>query len=100
MKKAILIYLFIAVLGFVLFPAILQGCTDNQRARSFGGTETIDLPKGQRLVNATWKGEKGGADLWYLTEPMPVGYVPQNKTFQEYSNLGIMNGTVIFVESN
>lgn len=73
----------------------LSGCTDNERARSFGGTETVNLPKGQRLVNATWK----ETDLWYLTEPMPTGYVPQTKTFHEKSTYGAWEGTVIFHES-
>lgn len=42
-------------------------CTDNQRAKSFGGTSTINLPAGEKLVTVTWKGE---ADIWYLTRPM------------------------------
>jgi hypothetical protein len=94
----------LAVLGIfsliVLFStAIFQSCTENQRVRSFGGSETINLPAGQRLVNATWKGEKGAADLWILTEPMDSTYVSKTKKFEEHSGYGIINGSVIFVES-
>jgi len=86
MKKLILI----------ISMALAAGaCTENQRARKFGGTEKITLPKGERLVLATWKGD----NLWYLTEPMPEGYNPQNRTFKEKSNLGAMEGAVIFYET-
>ena len=72
-----------------------SSCTDNQRARSFGGSEVIELPKGHRLIEATWK----ETQLWYLTEPMPEGYTPTTKTFQEKSSYGVWEGTVIFKES-
>lgn len=84
-----------AIAIIIAIAILLTSCTDNQRARQFGGTETIELPKGQRLVNATWK----EVDLWILTEPMPDGYVPQTKTFQEKSSMGLVEGTVIFKES-
>ncbi len=44
-------------------------CTQNQMARTYGGKMTIELPKGEKLVNATWK----EANLFYLTEPMEEG---------------------------
>ncbi len=94
MKK--LLILTMVVLA-VLFLA--TSCTSNQRARAWGGTETVDLPKGEKLINVTWKGEKGAADLWFLTEPMDSSYVPKKKYFRESSGYGIYNGTVIFVES-
>lgn len=74
---------------------LLSGCTDNRRARTYGGTEQIQLPKGQRLLMATWK----ESDLWYLTEPMDSVYVPQTKSFKESSSFGVWQGTVIFIES-
>lgn len=91
MKKTTIIL----VIGVLLLCA----CNDNQRARSFGGTETINLPKGEKLINATWKGEKGAADLWFLTEPMESTYIPSKKYFRESSGYGVFDGTVIFVES-
>lgn len=42
---------------------ILTGCTDNTRARSFGGNTTIELPAGEKLFDVTWK----EANLWYCT---------------------------------
>lgn len=86
MKKTILI---------ILFALSIGACTENQRARNFGGTEKIILPKGERLVTATWKQN----NLWYLTEQMPGGYTPQTRTFKEKSSFGAMEGTVIFYES-
>lgn len=83
----------------VTLLVVLAGCTPNQMAKEFGGTETINLPKGQRLLMATWKGEKGAANLWYLTEPMSSDYTPQTKIFHESSEFGIAEGTVLFVES-
>ena len=87
MKK---IFLFIA-LTFIM----CVGCTSNSRARYFGGTMTINLPAGQELMEATWKDN----DLFYLTRPMSSDYVPVTKTFQESSQYGVVEGTVIFVES-
>lgn len=51
------------LLGAILLFSVLS-CTDNQRARTFGGEETIELPKNRVLLNATWK----QADLWLLTK--------------------------------
>lgn len=78
-------------LSFIL----LTGCTNNSRARHFGGTMTINLPKGQELMEATWKEN----NLFYLTRPMADDYVPVVKTFHENSHYGVIEGTVIFVES-
>lgn len=71
------------------------GCTENSRAKTFGGTMTVTLPKGQKLMEATWK----EADLWYLTRPMREGEKAEQYTFQENSTFGLVEGTVIFVET-
>jgi hypothetical protein len=73
----------------------LAACTQNERAKSFGGTATIDLPKGQKLVTVTWK-EK---EIWYLTRPMSATDSAESYTFQEESSYGVMEGTVILKES-
>lgn len=31
------------------------GCTENQRAKNFGGNINYTLPSGAKLVNVTWK---------------------------------------------
>ena len=74
--------------------ALMQIC-DNWTSRKWGGLMTIVLPKGEKLVDVTWRGN----NLWYLTEPMDADYKPKTKIFREDSNLGILEGTVTFVES-
>ena len=89
MKK--ILTLFVCVLSIT---ALTISC-DNYMSRKFGGSTTINLEKGQKLVEATWKENS----LWYLTEPMDSNYVPKTKTFKEDSNFGVLEGTVTFVES-
>lgn len=89
MKKKLLSIALVAVLLSTLFS-----CTENERARQFGGTVTIELPVGEKLVMATWK----GTNLFYLTEPMDSDYIPKVKTFKETSNWGVMEFAVIFKE--
>lgn len=69
---------------------------DQYISRNFGGNTTINLEPGQKLIEATWKGD---ADLWYLVEPMDSNYVPKTKIFKESSNLGVLSGSITFVES-
>ncbi len=83
------------LLILIILATATISCTENQRARNFGGTETINLPKGEKLVVATWK----ETNLWYLTEPMDSSYVPKIKIFREESSYGMLEGTVTFVES-
>lgn len=91
-----ILYIILVILAITL---LMTSCTQNQKARSYGGTETVNLPKGEKLINATWKGDKGGADLWYLTEAMDSSYIPKKKYFRESSGYGVFEGTVIFIES-
>ena len=86
MKKAILA---IAVI------VSMASCTQNERAKSFGGTATVNLPQGQKLVNITWKEDQ----IWYLTRPMSSTDTAETYTFQEESSYGMMEGTVILKES-
>lgn len=81
---------------FLLFALVAMcSCTQNQMARKYGGKMTIELPKGEKLINATWK----EANLFYLTEPMEEGYVPKSKKFRESSNFGVWESEITFVES-
>ena len=88
MKKLIILAL------FAVSMVSLISC-DNWKSRKWGGSTTITLPKGEKLIEATWKENS----LWYLTEPMDTDYEPKTKIFRENSNLGILEGTVTFVES-
>ena len=77
---------------FVLFMLVV-GCTDNQRAKKYGGTQTIKLEVGQRVVNVTWK----DASLWVLTKEDTIKPATVY-TFKEKSNLGIVEGKIVIVE--
>lgn len=79
----------------ILALAALVGCTDNIRAKHFGGTANVELPKGQKLVTATWK----DAQLWYLYQPMSATDQPKDSYLREQSNYGVVQGTVVFHES-
>ena len=80
---------------FLMFMLCSVGCTEQERARNFGGVVNIKLPKGQELMEATWKNDC----LFYLTRPMSDDYVPVTKVFQESSSWGVMESTVYFIES-
>lgn len=73
---------------------LFMGCTENQRAKNWGGSMTVNLECGQRLTVATWKDDH----MWYLTAPMPEGYTPVTSFFHEDSSWGVANGLVVFKE--
>ena len=79
MKKIILLSLLIL---------LITSCTDNVKARTFGGVEEIALPKDNIVIGATWK----GADLWILLKDTTTNRV----VLQEYSSYGVLNGSVKF----
>lgn len=74
---------------------IATSCTENSRAKGWGGTATVNLPANTKMLTATWKGE----ELWYLTRPMRTDEVAETTTLNEQSSFGIMQGKVIFKES-
>lgn len=87
MKKLILALILISVLiGF----SSCQSCT-----RTMGGSTTVKLEPGEKLIECTWKGNS----IWYLVEPMEDTYVPKTKIFKENSNTGMLEGTVTFIET-
>ena len=88
MKKLLIVLMTAATLFIV-------SCTGNIRSKQFGGTSTLNLPKGQKLVMVTWK----EASLWYLTKPMTLKDSVETYTFEEESSYGILNGKVIIHET-
>lgn len=70
------------------------GCTEQERAKYYGGTSAIEVPECEKVVNLTWK----GADLWILTRPMGGDERPERLTFSESSAWGILKGTIIVNE--
>lgn len=89
MKKKLLLVSMLSILILTLV-----GCSQ-WTARNFGGDYNVELPHGEKLVNVTWKEDS----LWYLTEPMTEGYVPQEYKFQADSVFGIFEGTVTIIEN-
>lgn len=81
----------IPVVGF----AAMVSCTDNQRAKVFGGTMTVNVPCDLQVFDVTWKEE----NLWYATQPATQSWTPLTKRFTEYSSYGVMQGEVVLVES-
>ena len=82
------------VLLTIVFCLILTGC--NYFARTTGGNVTIDLPPNTKLISVQWR-EKNSS-LWYLTRPMRKDEYPETYTFQEDSNIGVLEGTVTINE--
>ena len=72
----------------------LTGCQNT--TKNFGGSMTIELPKGQKLEEITWKDD---SDLWYLTRPMREDDIAEVHTFQESSEFGVFEGTVTIIET-
>ena len=65
----------------------LVSCTDNQRARSFGGTETIKIEPQEKFINITWKQD----NLWVIVQDTITGSIYA----REKSSFGVMQGKVI-----
>lgn len=75
------------VLIFSVLAIKLAACTDNQKARQWGGTEEVRLKPNEVLLGITWKGD----EMWICTKDTTTGI----SYFREKSNWGIMEGTVI-----
>lgn len=86
MKK--LLFILLAIICFTSCEQIIT--------REYGGTTTIKLQPGEKLLEATWKDD---GNIWYLTEPMDSNYVPKTKIFKESSVFGQLEGKVIFIET-
>lgn len=74
---------------------ISVSCTENSRVKNFGGEGTINLPKGKKLINITWK----EGQIWYLTRQMTSNDTPETYQFHEESSWGAVEGTYNIVES-
>jgi hypothetical protein len=83
------------VLIMSVMMLMLASCTENERVKNWGGDGTINLPKGRKLVNVTWK----ETQIWYLTRQMDSTDVAETYQFHEESGYGVMEGTYTIVES-
>lgn len=66
---------------------MLSSCTKNQRTRTLGGTETIQVNKNEIVLNVTWKQDQ----MWICTRDT----VTNITYFREKSSWGVLEGTVI-----
>jgi hypothetical protein len=71
----------------IMLGTLSVSCTENQRAKNFGGTEEVRLKKNEILLNVTWKGDQ----MWICTKDTSTG----TSYFREKSNWGVMEGTII-----
>ena len=77
----------------VVASALMTGCQG--AAKSLGGSITLRLDPGVKLEEITWKDNS----LWYLTRLMREDESPETHTFQQSSEWGVFEGTVIVIES-
>lgn len=83
MKK----HLITLLVGFALTMSILS-CTENERAKNFGGSMNVQIQPNEVFINATWKED----ELWIVTKDT----VTKEFHFREHSSFGIMEGEVKF----
>jgi len=84
--------LMILIVGISLMTT---SCTDNIRAKKYGGSMTINLQPNEKVVNVTWK----DADMWILTRPMRAGDINETYKFKENSTFGVFEGEITIIES-
>lgn len=84
------------LLGCLVMTSIiaLTGCTEQNRAKNFGGSMTMELEPNRKLEMVTWK----DSDLWILTKPMTEDDVAETYIFHEDSSYGIMEGSITIKE--
>ena len=92
-EKQDIITFIIFCIVIIIMAASFSSCTSNNRARNWGGTETIELNPGTRVVNVTWK----ETDLWILTK-QDTSTKPTQYSFHEKSSLGVLEGEIIIIE--
>lgn len=82
-------------LGMVLvLVSLAMGCTSQIRARRYGGSSTVVLPAGEKLVTVTWK----DAYLWCLTRKAKAGEPAERFELRESSSFGVLEGVVTIQE--
>lgn len=70
----------------------LVSCTENSRAKNWGGTETIQLRENEVITNMTWK----ETNLWVQTMDTSTGIT----YFREKSSWGWLEGEILVKPAN
>lgn len=86
-KRLILMMVILLVCVFVM-------CGCQGAAKTFGGTVTIELEPNTKFEMITWKDDS----LWYCTRPMREDEIAETHTYQQSSEWGVFEGTVIIIE--
>ena len=106
-KKILLGILVLAVLGSSWYwmygrkDNIDSSGIGNIIAKKVGGTATVNLPPNTKLVNVSWKTDPktDKSSLYYLYRPMRPNEFPETYKYQEDSTWGVLESTIIIVES-
>lgn len=88
----------------------MTGCGDdkidssgisNTIAKKIGGSSTVKLPPNTKLVNVSWKTDpkSNKSSLYFLYRPMRKDEFPETYRYQEESTWGVLESTIIIVES-
>jgi ABC-type glycerol-3-phosphate transport system substrate-binding protein len=71
----------------------LAGC-EQVITRNLGGTTRIELPCDSKFMHASWK----DVHVWYSYRPANPGEPFVTVTYKESSNMGFVEGKILFVE--
>lgn len=75
------------ILLAIIMILSLASCTENQRAKQYGGTQSINIQSNERFITSTWKGN----NLWIIVENTTT----HRFHMKEYSDYGILEGEII-----
>lgn len=84
MKRKIIFTMLTFLIGWSI---CLTSCTENSRARNFGGKQEFALKPNEMLINVTWKDD----DMWVLTKDT----ITNVQYFRESSSFGIWEGEIV-----
>jgi hypothetical protein len=84
----------LVVIAMLVLMFATLSCTEQSRARKFGGTAKVELEPGKKLVVVTWK----ESNLWVLTRPARPGEPVEIYEFSESSSFGLIEGKIFIIE--
>ena len=85
----------ITIPGIIFLFWLMTGCTEQQRAKQFGGSTKIEVPANKKFVNITWK---SGGDIWVVTRDRELSDTKQVFYFTESSSWGLLEGSIVIIE--
>lgn len=82
----------------VLMLSLFLGGCENVTTRMYGGTMKVNLPCDTKFLHASWKDQDNS--IWYSYRSKKPNEQPDHVTFQQHTPLGVLQGKVIFIETN